>query len=154
MSAADATKRPNIIVITTDQQRYDTLGVTGNPIVKTPHIDRLAAEGVLFTRAYCQSTICVPSRACLHTGKYIHQHGVQYMENEIEKTPPLPPWEKTFMDRLQEAGYYTGAVGKIHMMQPKGYHETVLTGGKGARWTQATGLEIGPAPLGQNYAAW
>ncbi|GAG26051.1 unnamed protein product, partial [marine sediment metagenome] len=76
------------------------------------------------------------------------------MENEVDITPPLPPWEKTFMERLQDAGYYTGAVGKIHMIRPKGYHETALTGGKGVRWTQARGQNIGPAPLGQKYAAW
>jgi arylsulfatase len=84
----------------------------------------------------------------------MHQHGVQYMEDEVDKTPPLPPWEKTFMERLQESGYYTAAVGKIHMIQPKGYHYTALTGGKGARWIKATGQDIGPAPLGQQYAEW
>ncbi len=146
--------RPNFIVVTTDQQRYDTLGVTGNDIVKTPHFDALAGRGTLFTRAYTQNPVCIPSRACLHTGRYCHQHGVQYMEAEIDTTPPLPPWETTFMERLQGAGYRTGAVGKIHMMEPKGYHEMQLTGGKGARWTQQIGQDIGPAPLGQAYAAW
>ena len=146
--------RPNFLIITTDQQRYDTLGVTGNDIVRTPHMDTLANEGVLFSNAFCQNTVCIPSRACLHTGKYIHQHGVQYMESEIETTPALPPWEKTFMERLQEAGYHTGAFGKIHMVAPKGYHETALTGGKGVRWTEVIGQDIGPAPLGQSYAAW
>ena len=158
----DKDKRPNIIVISTDQQRYDTLGVTGNEIVKTPHLDSLADNGVLFTHAYAQNPVCIPSRACLHTGRYTHQHGVQYMESVIDTTPPLPPWEKTFMERLQEAGYITGAVGKIHMMQPKGYDEMALCGGKGSRWTQSEGLPIGPAPLhyvnptysGPNYRDW
>lgn len=154
MSKTDNSSRPNIIVITTDQQRYETLGVTGNSVVRTTHLDRLAREGVLFTRAYCQNTVCIPSRACLHTGRYIHQHGVQYMESEIDTTPPLPPWEKTFMEHLQDTGYCTGAYGKIHMVQTKGYDETALTGGKGARWTQIEGQPIGPAPLGQKYAEW
>lgn len=154
--------RPNIIVITTDQQRYDTLGITGNDAIKTPNLDALAERGVLFTHAYTQNPVCIPSRACLHTGRYIHQHGVHYMETEIDTTPPLPPWEKTFMERLQESGYTTGAVGKIHMMQPRGYDEMALVGGKGARWTQSEGLPIGPAPLhhvnptydGPNYRDW
>jgi arylsulfatase A-like enzyme len=111
MPTTDNSARPNIIVITTDQQRYETLGVTGNELVKTPNIDRLAREGVLFERAYCQNTICIPSRACLHTGRYIHQHGVQYMENEVDTTPPLPHWEKTFMERLQDGGYEAKAPG-------------------------------------------
>ena len=158
----DQDKRPNIIVITADQQRYDTLGATGNEIVSTPNLDALAARGVLFSHAYAQNPVCIPSRACLHTGRYTHQHGVQYMEAEIDTTPPLPPWEKTFMERLQEVGYATGAVGKIHMMQPKGYHEMSLVGGKGSRWTQSEGLPIGPGPLhfvnptykGPNYRDW
>lgn len=155
-------ERPNIIVISTDQQRYDTLGVTGNNICRTPNLDALASSGVLFTHAYTQNPVCIPSRACLHTGRYTHQHGVQYMEAVIDTTPPLPPWEKTFMERLQEAGYVTGAVGKIHMMQPKGYDEMALVGGKGSRWTQSEGLPIGPGPLhyvnptykGPNYRTW
>ena len=146
--------RPNFIVVTTDQQRYDSLGVTGNDIVRTPTIDALARRGTLFTHAYTQNPVCIPSRACLHTGRYCHQHGVQYMESEIDTTPHLPPWETTFMERLQRAGYRTGAVGKIHMVQTKGYHETELCGGKGARWTQQIGMDIGPAPLGQAYARW
>jgi arylsulfatase len=154
MTKQSNTTRPNILVITTDQQRFDTLGVTGNSIIRTPRLDKLAGEGVIFNRAYCQNPVCVPSRACLHTGRYTHQHGVQYMETEVDQTPPLPPWEKTFMERLQDDGYYTGAVGKIHMIQPKGYHETALTGGKGARWTQPYGQDIGPGPLGALYARW
>ncbi len=146
--------RPNFIVVTTDQQRYDTLGVTGNDIVQTPNFDALAQRGTLFTHAYAQGTVCIPSRACLHTGRYCHQHGLQYMETVIDTTPPLPPWETTFMERLQAAGYRTGAVGKIHMMRPKGYHELQLTGGKGARWIYPIGQDIGPGPLGHDYAAW
>ena len=154
--------RPNIIVIASDQQRYDTLRATGNDIIRTPNLDALAERGVLFTHAYTQNPVCIPCRACLHTGRYTHQHGVQYMEAEIDTTPPLPPWEKTFMERLQEAGYATGAVGKIHMLQPKGYDEMALVGGKGSRWTQSEGLPIGPGPLhyvnpayqGPNYRDW
>ncbi|MEA3401931.1 MAG: sulfatase-like hydrolase/transferase [Armatimonadota bacterium] len=146
--------RPNFIIVTTDQQRYDTYGATGNEVVSTPTFDALAERGTLFTRCYTQNTVCIPSRACLHTGRYTHQHGVRYMESEIDTTPVLPHWETTFMERLQAAGYYTGACGKIHMMQPKGYHWTQLTGGKGARWRKMWGEPVGPAPLGQDYARW
>ena len=146
--------RPNIILITTDQQRYDTLGVMGNSLIQTPNLDALAGRGTLFERAYIQNTVCIPSRACLQTGRYTHQHGVMYMESEIDLTPGLPEWEVTFMERLQAAGYRTGATGKIHMMPQKGYNYERLCGGKGSRWTEAEGSELGPGPLGPTYAGW
>ena len=146
--------RPNIILITTDQQRYDTLGVTGNTRIRTPNLDALAECGTLFERAYIQNPCCIPSRACLQTGRYTHQHGVLHMERVIDLTPGLPEWELTFMERLQTAGYRTGATGKIHMMPQKGFHWERLCGGKGARWTQAEGSRLGPGPLGPTYASW
>ena len=78
--------RPNVLLITTDQQRYDMLGANGNPQVRTPHLDALAARGALFRHAYIQNTVCIPSRACLQTGRYTHQHGVTYMESVIDFT--------------------------------------------------------------------
>lgn len=151
--------RPNILLITTDQQRYDMLGVAASRCgsetgVRTPHLDALAARGVLFDRAFAQNPVCIPSRACIQTGRYTHQHGVEYMEEVIDDTPGLPAWELTFMERLQSAGYHTGAFGKIHMMPEKGFHEMQVTGGKGARWTQSSGLPFGLGPLGRDYAAW
>ena len=72
----------------------------------------------------------------------------------IDTTPGLPAWEKTFMERLQYAGYRTAAFGKIHMMPERGFHDMQVSGGKGARWTQSAGLPIGPGPLGPHYAEW
>ena len=147
--------RPNILLITTDQQRYDTLGCNGNAFSRTPNLDAVARCGAVFHNAHIQNPVCIPSRACLFTGRYIHQHGVDYMESVIDDTPGLPDHETTFMERLQAAGYRTAAFGKIHMMPPvKGFHEAKLTGGKGARWTKSAGLPIGPGPLGRDYAAW
>jgi arylsulfatase len=153
-STPSEARRPNVLFITTDQQRYDTLGVLGNAQVRTPNLDALAARGSVFTRGYIQNPACIPSRACLMTGRYVHQHGVEYMEPEIGTTPGLPPWETTLMERLQGASYTTAAFGKIHQMPPRGWDETALTLGKGARWTVAQGSPLGPSQLGPVYAEW
>ena len=145
---------PNILLITTDQQRYDTLNVNGATWMKTANLDALANRGYNFHHAYVQNPVCIPSRACIQTGRYIHQHGVEHMEEVIDTTPGLPPGELTFMERLQTAGYHSAAFGKIHMMPEKGFHEMRLTGGKGSRWTHSAGQRIGPGPLGPEYAHW
>ncbi len=145
--------RPNILLITTDQQRYDTVSCLGAPIGRTPSVDALAARGTLFQRCYNQNPVCIPSRACLQTGRYTHQHGVRYMESVIDTTPGLPTYEWTFHERLRIAGYHTAAFGKIHMMPERGFDTMQVTGGKGSRWTQSSGQDIGPGPLGPQYAA-
>lgn len=146
--------RPNVLLITTDQQRYDAVGLSGLAQARTPNLDALAGRGAFFRNAFCQNPICIPSRACLMTGRYIHQHGVDYMEPVIDDTPGLPVWEPAIQERLQQAGYRTAAFGKIHMMPERGFHEQLVTGGKGARWRKSAGLPIGLGPLGRDYAAW
>ena len=146
--------RPNILLITSDQQRADTVGRRRGTTCRTPNLDRLGEQGVIFDRAAVQNVVCIPSRACIQTGRYTHQHGVRYMEPCIDNTPGLPSWELTIMERLQQAGYTTGATGKIHMMPERGFDHMEIVGGKGSRWTQQTGQDIGPAPLGHMYARW
>ncbi len=146
--------RPNILLITTDQQRYDTLACNGSLVVRTPVLDGLAREGVRFEHAYVNNPVCIPSRACIQTGRYTHQHGVRYMESKVDTTPGLPFWEETFMERLQVAGYRTGAAGKIHMFPPRGFDYQKLTHGQGARWDVPYGSPLGPAQLGDEYAHW
>ncbi|MDQ3699327.1 MAG: sulfatase-like hydrolase/transferase, partial [Chloroflexota bacterium] len=119
-----------------------------------PNLDALAARGTVFRRGYIQNPICIPSRACLMTGRYVHQHGVEHMEPEIGATPGLPPWERTVQERLRAEGYATAAFGKIHQLPPRGWDETALTMGKGARWTVAEGSPLGPSQLGPVYAEW
>mgnify|MGYP001218578759 CR=1 FL=1 len=146
--------RPNVVLITTDQQRYDTLGCNGAEMVRTPVLDAIAAEGVRFERPYVNNPVCIPSRACIQTGRYTHQHGVRYMENRVNDTPGLPMWETTFMEYLQANGYRTCGTGKLHMFPPKGLDVAHLTNGQGARWTTPYGSPYGPAQLGDDYAAW
>lgn len=148
-----STSRPNVILITTDQQRYDTVGAYGS-VVRTPIIDQLASEGSLFELAFCNNPVCMPSRASIQTGRYTHQHGLRYMEHAIHTTPGLPPWEETFMERLQTAGYRTGAFGKLHMAPHKGFDTMHVSNGQGGRWKMPYGEPIGPHQLGDDYANW
>jgi arylsulfatase A-like enzyme len=102
--------QPNILWICTDQQRYDTIGALGYDHVSTPHIDSLVETGTTFTRAYCQSPICSPSRASFLTGMYasaVHVNG-----NGLESFPDRP---KLVTKLFAEAGYDCGLIGKLHL---------------------------------------
>lgn len=102
-------KRPNILLITADQLRRDALGIYENRIIKTPHIDQLASEGVIFDNAYCQNPYCMPSRWSIFTGRYPRSHGVR--ENGVR----FRDEEVTLAQVLRDNGYITAALGKMHL---------------------------------------
>ena len=102
-------RKPNILWICTDQQRYDTLGCTGNPFVHTPNIDALASQGVLFRRSYTVSPVCAPSRACFLSGRYPRTCGVRQNGQDIPESEYLIP--RIFADN----GYVCGLSGKLHI---------------------------------------
>lgn len=104
-----AADRPNILLLMTDQQRYDSLGCYGFSAGHTPNLDRLAAEGAVFEHCYVNSTICTPSRASLFTGKHLPGHGV-YRLHDV-----LPSEELLVSRRLQQLGYTTALFGKLHV---------------------------------------
>lgn len=101
-------KKPNIVVVYTDQQRYDTLGCNGNPTIRTPNLDRLASEGTNFHQSHVACPICVPSRISFFTGKYSHGH--------LSNWNPLGMMrdERDFVTLLKEQGYHTALIGKNH----------------------------------------
>jgi arylsulfatase len=99
----------NVLFLWTDQQRPDTIGAYGNPSIRTPHLDRLAATGTLFENAYCAQPVCSPARASVLTGVYPHTHGVT--SNNV----PLPTALPTLAELLRPAGYACGYVGKWHL---------------------------------------
>ena len=101
--------KPNIVFIFSDQQRYDTMGCTGNPLIRTPAFDRLANEGVLFRQAFSSCPICSPYRAELLTGRYAHKNGV--VDNEYA----LGRDQTTLAQALGAAGYHTAYIGKWHL---------------------------------------
>jgi len=101
--------RPNILLIFTDQQRFDTIGALGNPFVRTPNLDRLASEGTAFTSAYTPAPECVPARCCLTFGQYPAHTGC------FSNRDPFPFEKKqTIFDALTRTGYRTHGVGKCH----------------------------------------
>ena len=101
-------KLPNIIVLVTDDQRWDMLGAAGNPLIQTPHMDRLAMEGVLFENHFVTTSLCAPSRTSIFTGLYASCHGTHDfatpMSDELH--------ERSYPGRLRAAGYRTAFVGK------------------------------------------
>lgn len=104
-------ERPNIIIFFTDDQGYADLGIIGSdPDVKTPHLDLLARDGVLFTRGYATAPQCIPSRAGLIAGRHQNAFGL-----DDNSGGPLPHSEYTIAERLRDAGYATGMVGKWHL---------------------------------------
>lgn len=102
--------RPNIVFVLSDNQNWRFMGCAGHPFLETPHMDRLAREGILFTNAFVTTSLCSPSRASFLTGQYAHSHGIRNN---------FTPWDektnRTFLERLHEAGYDTAFIGKWHM---------------------------------------
>jgi len=101
-------KKPNFVFFMTDDQRWDGMSCAGNPVIKTPNMDRIAEGGVRFTNMFVTTSLCGPSRASILTGKYVHNHGVR--RNGMS----LPMEQKTFLEILKEAGYETAFIGKWH----------------------------------------
>jgi arylsulfatase A-like enzyme len=110
--AATAAARPNILIIVGDDMGYADVGCHGCKDIPTPHLDALAASGVRFTNGYVTGPYCSPTRAGLLTGRYQTRFGHEYNPSGAHG---LPPTESTLPDRLKEAGYVTGMVGKWHL---------------------------------------
>jgi arylsulfatase A-like enzyme len=103
-----SSQRPNLIIITTDQQRCDSLSCYGSDFTHTPNLDRIAAQGALCTRAYCANPVCTPARASIFSGQYLSRHGAWNVGMTVpERTPMLS-------HSLRQAGYRTHYVGKAH----------------------------------------
>jgi choline-sulfatase len=106
-----APKRPHILILMSDEHRADVAGFAGDPVARTPTLDALARDGVVFTNAYTPSPICVPARQCTLAGQYPRTCG-------CEGWVGLPPGHLTYASRLGQYGYRTAAFGKLHMIGP------------------------------------
>jgi len=114
-------ERPHIILIMTDQQRFDTLAAWGYGQMITPHMDRLAAEGVSFRQAYCPGATCIASRAAIFTGMYGHNTGAYSFHDWGD--------HRNWVQDLADSGYWCVNIGKMHFSPrdvPGGFHERVI----------------------------
>ncbi|MCH7790309.1 MAG: sulfatase-like hydrolase/transferase, partial [Acidobacteria bacterium] len=110
----DARVRPlNLLFVLTDQWRFSAFGHGSDEIVRTPHIDDLAASGVLCTSGYSANPLCTPNRASILTGRYAHQHGLT--TNDLM----LPPQEVCWPQSFRDSGYATHYIGKWHIDGPE-----------------------------------
>lgn len=133
-SAAPVSARPNVVIIVTDDQGFAELGVTGNPVVRTPHIDRFAGQSVSLVN-YHVMPVCSPTRACLMTGRYNYRTGVTdtYLGRSL-----MHPDETTLAEMFAAGGYRTGIFGKWHLgdnypmrAMDKGFQESLVLNGGG-----------------------
>lgn len=108
IASAAEVRRPNIILLLTDDQRWDALGCQGNSILQTPHLDALARRGALFTNSFCTTSICATSRATILTGQHARRHGVWDFTTSLSSEA----WENTFPAQLRRHGYRLGFIGK------------------------------------------
>jgi arylsulfatase A-like enzyme len=131
-SKTDQAKLPNIVFVMSDDHAAHAISAYGSRLIKTPNIDRLAKDGMLFENCFVTNSICTPSRAAILTGKYSHLNGVPVF-NHIDKSQPM------LQKYLQSAGYYTAIVGKWHLGgnrnsegEPTGFDYWNILPGQGA----------------------
>ncbi|MEC3908663.1 sulfatase [Tamlana sp. 2201CG12-4] len=122
----ELTKRPNILFIMSDDHAYQAISAYSDKLIKTPNIDRIANEGMLFTNACVTNSICAPSRATILTGKHTHING------KIDNQMPFDTTQTTFPQLFQKAGYQTAMFGKLHFgNNPKGVDDFMILPGQG-----------------------
>ncbi len=129
---------PNIIFVLTDDHRFDAMGFMDHPFLETPYMDKMAREGIHFSRALVTTSLCSPSRASILSGMYAHNHGVVNNYNPVDSTL------KFFPEYLQEAGYNTAFIGKWHMggeidNPQRGFDYWLSFKGQGTYWADGHG---------------
>lgn len=146
---------PNIIVIMTDDQRKDALSIYGNPILRTPNIDRVGLEGMRFDQFFVTNSLCAPSRASFYTGVYSHVHGVTTNgSGEANRNQSgLRADQQTFVHLLRAAGYLTALVGKWHLRnEPSRFDQWIILPGGGGPYMDPTMTANGMSVKMRGYA--
>ncbi len=119
---AAAAERPNFVIFITDDQAFNGMSGTGNTVLQTPNLDRLAESGVLFEKAFVTTSICCVSRTSIYTGQHMRRHGIE----DFQKPLSAAQWRETFPALLRAAGYRTGFLGKFAIGSPAVDRELAL----------------------------
>ncbi len=143
-------KRPNFVFFLLDDQPYLGMSCTGNTVLKTPGMDRLAAEGVLFEKAFVTTAICACSRACIYTGQHMRRHGAQDFDQPLSAAQ----FQQTFPALLRKAGYRTAFLGKYAIGAPRHGQEALIVrdprlpaSTRGRRQQMALNIDLAPTIL-------
>lgn len=115
MTESAAIRRPNVLLLMSDQHKRSCMGAVGDPVAKTPNLDALASEAILFSSAYCNNPVCAPSRASMMTGLYSH-----HLETQNNSMPYLPT-HPTMAHHFNRAGYMTALIGKMHFVDAQSH---------------------------------
>lgn len=140
-----SSRAPNFLLITTDQQRYDAMGLNGNPVLRTPNMDSLAASGTNFSRCYITCPVCIPARRTLISGLHPDTHGMPGYRDGQEFNPA-----HTLPGCLSAAGYQTQLVGKLHLHPQRkrfGFDHMILSDSANHRPTS-------PNQMHNDYTSW
>lgn len=146
------TEKPNILLITTDQQQFDTVGEAAPAFMRTPRLDLLRREGVTFASPYADCPICVPSRVSIVTGTYVTTHGGR--SNGL--TSQVMGRHDTLPAYLRELGYQTAAIGKMHFGPERvrhGFDEMILPVDDYRQMARSGGLRGAPPGAGETGSA-
>lgn len=144
-----AQQKPNILIIVSDDHAYQAISAYGSTLMKTPNIDRIANEGVIFKKAYVTNSICGPSRAVLLTGKYSHKNGFKDNENSS-----FDGSQNTFIKELSKTGYQTAWIGKWHLgTAPQGFQFWQVLPGQGSYYNPDFLMMDGSQKRIEGYAA-
>lgn len=133
--------RPNIVLIIADDLAWDDVGAFGHPTVRTPHLDKMARDGMRFDRAFVTASSCSPSRSSLITGRYPHSADAEQLHW------PLPKEQVSFVELLRAAGYWTGAAGKWHLGNPAKQRFDVVREADPAGYSLPTGAKAGSTTM-------
>ena len=136
--ASSSASQLNVVFVLCDDHRYDCLSIEGHPFLETPHLDQLARDGALMSKAYVTTSLCSPSRASILTGLYAHNHRV------VDNYHPVEQSLVFFPQQMQKAGYETAFFGKWHMGgdvddPQRGFDHWLACKGQGTYWPDGHG---------------